>query len=75
MSGVNSPNLPSVSFTSPGFLKFFKIPDMVWMIFIILGLKINYMGKSKTKIFKTPLRYIGDTNPQTENARLNFIHT
>lgn len=43
-SGVKFDNLPSASLTSLGFLKFSKIPDIVWMDFLVSGLKINYMG-------------------------------
>ncbi len=45
VSGVKFGNLPSDSFTSPDFLRFALIQDIVWMNFSISDLKFNFMGK------------------------------
>jgi len=48
-SQVKSPNLPNVSFTSPGFIKFVLIQDMVWMNFSVSGLKLKYIRRKNSQ--------------------------
>ncbi len=75
MSVVKFDKLPSVSFTSPDFLKFSKIPDMVWIDFLMSEIKFNYTGKFKIKYSKMPLNYIGEIAGFKKPARVNYIHT
>ncbi len=60
MSGVKFDKIPSDSFSSPNFIKFSKIPDMVWMDFLVSGLKLQYMRKFKITKIKPSLTFIGD---------------
>jgi hypothetical protein len=48
-TGVKFPNLPSASFTSPDFLRFAMIQNMVCVNFIVSGSKFHYMGWNKIK--------------------------
>ncbi len=74
-SGVKASNLQSASFSSPGFLKFALIQDMVWMNFKVSDMKFNYTEKFKITIIKSPLNFIGDTVDFYPNLRGNYFQT
>ncbi len=56
-TGVKSPNLPSVSFTSPGFLGFAMIQDVVWIDFSISDFKIPIYGIASIQISKGSCKF------------------
>jgi len=59
--GVKFYKLPSISFTSPGFLRFAMTQDMVWINFLVSDSKFYYMGEAKIKFSNLAFKHIGDT--------------
>jgi len=49
LSGVKFGNLPSASFTSPGFSKFTMVQDTVETNFLVSGQKLSFMRKIEIK--------------------------